>query len=316
MASRVTLEDFRQLQSQLLDTRQSLHDTAERERNALRLIDRLRSEAASSSFPPPPPRRQQPATPGSGARYPSALNPFGAAESFSSSTQTDESSQLEVQRLREQLHQLRSQVGGTAAAPPPHEAPGDDRHAMTARRVVRLVRRVADAAALRLCFHGWRAAHAQTMILRNMSAVASRLGAASPLASAVPLPAEAAPPDADAGAQPSLLNAAESVCSESLGLELRRCEAREAALARRLRDAEADGQLAAEGLATAEAHAAEGRRALEAELQACKAALREADAARHSERCDARRTVRELAAALASAHDRALRALELDPPAE
>jgi hypothetical protein len=81
---RVTLSDFQRLQQALLETRQALYDSRDREAKALEQLSRAPPPTASAkAFPPPPPRRRattsgHPTQQQGEALYPAELNPFGA----------------------------------------------------------------------------------------------------------------------------------------------------------------------------------------------------------------------------------------------
>ena len=130
---RVTLADFREMQTRLLQTRQELEDSREREKAALEEL-RLRPVLQAASSFPPPPREAAAlavATDTDDANYPTELNPFGpsapaaepsaAPSTSSSTTQTEPSSALEVElhddlrRTRDALRSAREELQGVRA---------------------------------------------------------------------------------------------------------------------------------------------------------------------------------------------------------
>ena len=101
-SSRVTLADFRAMQTLLLDTRQQLEDSRDQE---LKAREELRERPVLPdpvSFPPPPPFNP--------------LNPFGpAAGRVTVDVQTDPSSlelelHDELRRMRDTLHRTREEL--------------------------------------------------------------------------------------------------------------------------------------------------------------------------------------------------------------
>lgn len=127
-SARVTLADFRAMQTLLLETRQQLEDSREQERKARDELDRpVLPDPAS--FPPPPPRvanvevvaaagqaSTTDAASASKTSYPTELNPFGpAAGRVTVDVQTDPSSlelelHDELRRMRDTLHRTREEL--------------------------------------------------------------------------------------------------------------------------------------------------------------------------------------------------------------
>ena len=101
-SSRVTLADFRAMQTLLLDTRQQLEDSRDQERKAREELRERPVLPDPASFPPPPPFNP--------------LNPFGpAADRVSVDVQTDPSSlelelHDELRRMRDTLHRTREEL--------------------------------------------------------------------------------------------------------------------------------------------------------------------------------------------------------------
>ena len=97
--SRVTLADFRAMQALLLDTRQQLEDSRDRERKAREELRERPTLPDPASFPPPPPFNP--------------LNPFGpAAGRVTVEVQTDPSSSLELE-LHDELRRMRDTLQRT-----------------------------------------------------------------------------------------------------------------------------------------------------------------------------------------------------------
>ena len=100
--SRVTLADFRAMQALLLDTRQQLEDSRDRERKAREELRERPTLPDPASFPPPPPFNP--------------LNPFGpAAGRVTVEMQTDPSSlelelHDELRRMRDTLQRTREEL--------------------------------------------------------------------------------------------------------------------------------------------------------------------------------------------------------------
>ena len=100
--SRVTLADFRAMQALLLDTRQQLEDSRDRERKAREELRERPTLPDPASFPPPPPFNP--------------LNPFGpAAGRVTIEVQTDPSSlelelHDELRRMRDTLQRTREEL--------------------------------------------------------------------------------------------------------------------------------------------------------------------------------------------------------------
>ena len=101
-SSRVTLADFRAMQTLLLDTRQQLEDSRDQERKAREELRERPVLPDPASFPPPPPFNP--------------LNPFGpSAGHVSVDVQTDPSSlelelHDELRRMRDTLHRTREEL--------------------------------------------------------------------------------------------------------------------------------------------------------------------------------------------------------------
>jgi hypothetical protein len=212
---RVTLKDFEALQEALLQTRQALCESREREA----ALEKLRV----ASFPPPPPRRTLEHPVGSpvpmAGSYPEALNPFGGG----GGNPFDDSAPLAVGR------EASVQTEGDGADQE-DAAAREQARAMREREVVirerciaaRRARASSARALLRLIFHAWRGSHAQTCILRNMMLQARGVGAASGSAPAgahaappTPAPPTRAPPEAALPASPTLPEAAPAAESAS-----------------------------------------------------------------------------------------------------
>ena len=127
-SSRVTLADFRAMQTLLLDTRQQLEDSRDQERKAREELRERPVLPDPASFPPPPPRgsaaeattaaTQDATTDAAGVSktYPTELNPFGpAAGRVSVDVQTDPSAlelelHDELRRMRDTLHRTREEL--------------------------------------------------------------------------------------------------------------------------------------------------------------------------------------------------------------
>lgn len=160
----MTLSDFAALQQQLLETRQALYESREREENATAALERLRASAAAATFPPPPPDRRGSTAKrtqatacadeaaASSSNYPAELNPFAgsapAGDGAVSQSACDAGTQTESWR----------QLDGSA-----RDVTRRERCAAGLR-----LHLAHGGSLLRLCFHAWRASHSQTCILRNM----------------------------------------------------------------------------------------------------------------------------------------------------
>ena len=154
---RVTLSDFQRLQQALLETRQALYDSQERESSATVALEQLRcAPPVATAFPPPPPRQKkaEPAAAASpdGGVYPVELNPFGSRPGANGCGAGG--------------------GGGGSSSSGGGSSGGGSSHAAAAACFA-LRRR----GLLRLVFHAWRASHSQTCILRNMSSMATLLQA-------------------------------------------------------------------------------------------------------------------------------------------
>ena len=147
---RVTLSDFERLQAQLLQTRELLYESRERELNATAALARMKP----TTFPPPP--RASTANNADVAasqrepQYPEELNPFAApsVKQCSVATQTDIAFNAALGR-------------------------GAEFRRATARACFDVHQRTERLWLLRLIFLGWRSSHNQMAILRNMRALAS-----------------------------------------------------------------------------------------------------------------------------------------------
>ena len=138
---RVTLADFRQMQALLLETRQQLEDSRDRERVAREELQQRPVLPDPASFPPPPPRAASRAVDEAKATrsYPDDLNPFGPASAVSRvavHSQTEPSAleielHDELRRTRDTLRRIQDELQSTKAEladarvrrlphPPPH----------------------------------------------------------------------------------------------------------------------------------------------------------------------------------------------------
>jgi hypothetical protein len=157
---RVTLSDFYALQETLLQTRTALYESRSREASCQQQLETMRSHAASASFPPPPARRMKAPAPAS--QYPDALNPFATDTASGDGGGS---------------HRGTSHHRGAASS---HSSAIELREAAIQATLRAAQWRVAAGKRelVRLTFHAWRAAHAQTCILRNMM-LQARAGSAT-----------------------------------------------------------------------------------------------------------------------------------------
>eukprot|EP00966_Prymnesium_polylepis_P258402 5969019-Prymnesium_polylepis.1 len=170
-AGRVTLEDFRELQKELLKARQALYDTETKVKAQALELDKHRAVASLFSAATPP--AAPPATSAVG------VNPFGAAPSREVGVQTPESRALDDHD--EELTGASctpKAAAATSTTPETTSADADARRraadtAGGAERAALVLQRQRLRALVRVGFHGWCAAHSQTKILRNMSGMAA-----------------------------------------------------------------------------------------------------------------------------------------------
>ena len=157
MEPRVTLSDFHRLQAQLLEVRQQLIDSQERETAATAALERHRVQAAASSA------AAAAAHHATATSYPEELNPFGNPFGGGGSSCASAAAAG------------RPANGGTADAGPSSGAssPADVRAAIVRERCLGAQRTsaVQQRWLMRLTFHAWRASHSQTCILRNMTSM-------------------------------------------------------------------------------------------------------------------------------------------------
>ena len=198
--NRVTLSDFQRLQQALLETRQALYDSREREAKALEQLSRAPPPTVTArAFPPPPPRRRattmsaHPPWNEGEAMYPAELNPFGAVPPLpldcagskpigcssgktAGSVQASMSGAVMQADARSSASTGAERVNTAVARVPMTRLATCDVLTMHERHVQHsLAQR--QRWLLRLVFHAWRASHSQTCILRNMSSLATLLQA-------------------------------------------------------------------------------------------------------------------------------------------
>ena len=328
--ARVTLEDFRELQKELLKAREALYNTETKVKAQALEIEKHRAVAAlfSSSSPPP--------LAAAADGNPFGANPFGTAPSRDVGVQTD----APPEELRPPVETRPSATGtpgkrddtdeeltGASCTPkaaaatsitpetsavegslPPsprrHDAAGS---AMTDRTAFALQRQ-RQRGLLRLVFHGWCAAHSNTKILRNMSGMAALMRQQQPASvQAAPEPLQERQEEAEASSAVRELKTRLTRLEDELAAaDLDQEEAVAAAVEATRKEGEAALAAAVRVASLDTAREAEltGRvRTLEAELAAFEAGAVE-------ERRRNAALLQELARSLTATHKRTLSALE------
>ena len=336
--ARVTLEDFRELQKELLKAREALYDTETKVKAQALEIEKHRAVAALFSSASP----QPPAPPVDG--NPFGANPFGAAPSRDVGVQTDAAPEPQPpvearpsatgtpagrDETDEELTGASCTPKAAAAAsvtpetsavegslPPSPRRPVETQavgSAATDRAGVALQRQ-RQRGLVRLVFHGWCAAHSNTKILRNMSGMAALMRQQQPAPMQQQVAQEPGQEPHERREEPEASSAVRELKARLTRLEeelaaadLDQEEAVAAAVAATKKEGESAldvaVRVASREAAAREAELADRVRALEADLAAF-----ETDAVEERRRNAA--LLQELARALTATHTRTLAALE------
>ncbi|KAL1522747.1 hypothetical protein AB1Y20_017720 [Prymnesium parvum] len=208
---RVTLDDFRTLQAELLKARQALHESETKLKCQALEIEKHRAVAAL--FPSAAPR------PHVAGRPAASANPFGSLPPQDVGVQTDESGGAplalpDIPRTPTKKEDGDADLTGascslrtaapTCVTPETHAAEnGRPSHPLRTPSCARigvclsLLQRQQERGLVRLVFHGWCAAHSNTQILHNMSGIAAMIRHKQPVSQDVVVTPVAAPTPAD-----------------------------------------------------------------------------------------------------------------------